>query len=164
MKFEFENLNKFETKFSLISGLIISKLQMIYTSFSISDNINIAKSILEAFPNDRIFAFFGEMGAGKTTLIKDFCKVLGVKGNTSSPTFALVNEYKTESGKSIYHFDMYRIEDPSEAIRIGFEEYLESGNFCFIEWPEKIHNLLPPSFVQINIHFTPDHRKIIANK
>lgn len=134
------------------------------TSFSVSDNPKIVKSILDAFPNDRIFAFFGEMGAGKTTLIKDFCKVLEVKGNTSSPTFALVNEYKTESGKSIYHFDMYRIEDPSEAIRIGFEEYLDSGNYCFIEWPEKIQNLLPSSFVQVRIQVTPDHRIISANK
>ena len=137
---------------------------MNFTSQSTSQNLEIAQQIISAYPNDRVFAFFGEMGAGKTTLIKDFCKILGVKGNTSSPTFALVNEYKTESGKSIYHFDMYRIEDPSEAIRIGFEEYLESGNYCFIEWPEKIHNLLPPSFVQISFQVTPDHRKIIANK
>jgi len=137
---------------------------MNFISQSTSQNPEIAQQIISAFPYDRVFAFFGEMGAGKTTLIKDFCKILGVKGNTSSPTFALVNEYKTESGKSIYHFDMYRIEDPSEAIRIGFEEYLESGNYCFIEWPEKIHNLLPPSFVQISFQVTPDHRKIIANK
>lgn len=137
---------------------------MNHTSFSTSDNPNIAKSILETFPNDRIFAFFGEMGAGKTTFIKDFCLTLGVKGNTSSPTFALVNEYKTESGKTIYHFDMYRIEDPSEAIRIGFEEYLESGNYCFIEWAEKIQNLLPPSFVQVRIQVTPENRIISASK
>jgi tRNA threonylcarbamoyladenosine biosynthesis protein TsaE len=137
---------------------------MNFQSNSPTQNPEIAHQIISAFPNDRVFAFFGEMGAGKTTLIKDFCKVLGVKGNTSSPTFALVNEYKLESGKSIYHFDMYRIEDPSEAVRIGFEEYLESGNYCFIEWPEKIHNLLPPSFVQVSIQVTPDHRKISANK
>lgn len=137
---------------------------MNFTSRSTSQNPEIARQIISAFPNDRIFAFFGEMGAGKTTFIKDFCKALGIKGNTSSPTFALVNEYKTENGKSIYHFDMYRIEDPSEAVRIGFEEYLESGNYCFIEWPEKIQNLLPPSFVQVRVQVTPDHRIISANK
>lgn len=137
---------------------------MNFQSHSTDQNPEIAARILSAFPNDRIFAFYGEMGAGKTTLIKDFCRVLGVKGNTSSPTFALVNDYKTESGKSIYHFDMYRIEDPSEAVRIGFEEYLESGNYCFIEWPEKIHNLLPPSFVQVRIQVTPEHRIISASK
>lgn len=137
---------------------------MNFQSTSPEQNPEIARQIISAFPDDRIFAFFGEMGAGKTTLIKDFCKVLGVKGNTSSPTFALVNDYKTESGKSIYHFDMYRIEDPSEAVRIGFEEYLDSGNYCFIEWPEKIHNLLPLSFVQVRIQVTPEHRIISASK
>lgn len=137
---------------------------MNFISESPFQNLEITQQILAAFPNERIFAFFGEMGAGKTTFIKDFCRALGVKGNTSSPTFALVNDYKTESGNSIYHFDMYRIEDPSEAIRIGFEEYLESGNYCFIEWPEKIHNLLPPSFVQVRIQVTPEHRIISASK
>ena len=132
--------------------------------FSLDEITTVAKQILATTSLKKVVTFHAQMGAGKTTLIKDFCKILGVKGNTSSPTFALVNEYKTESGKSIYHFDMYRIEDPSEAIRIGFEEYLESGNYCFIEWPEKIHNLLPPSFVQISFQVTPDHRKIIANK
>lgn len=135
-----------------------------FQSDNTSQNPEIARQIISAFPDDRVFAFFGEMGAGKTTFIKDFCQVLGVKGNTSSPTFALVNDYKTDTGKSIYHFDMYRIEDLSEAVRIGFEEYLESGNYCFIEWPEKIHNLLPTSFVQVRIQVTPDHRIISASK
>jgi tRNA threonylcarbamoyladenosine biosynthesis protein TsaE len=137
---------------------------MNFQSDSPEQNAEIARQILAAFPDERIFAFYGEMGAGKTTFIKDFCRVLGVNGNTSSPTFALVNDYRSDSGKSIYHFDMYRIEDPSEAIRIGFEEYLESGNYCFIEWPEKIQNLLPPSFVQIRIQATPEHRIISASK
>lgn len=136
-----------------------------YTSYSISDNSTLAKSILDAFPSERIFAFYGEMGAGKTTLIKDFCTVLGVEGNTSSPTFSLVNEYKTKAGKSIYHFDMYRIDDPKDAVRIGFEEYLDSGNYCFIEWPEKIMKLLPESFVQVRVQLTPElHRIISASK
>lgn len=137
---------------------------MDFTSISPSDNPAIVSKILDSFPDDRIFAFYGEMGAGKTTLIKDFCAVLGVKDNTSSPTFALVNEYETEAGKIIYHFDMYRIEDPTEAVRIGFDEYLESGNYCFIEWPEKIQNLLPRSFVQVKVQIEGDHRIISASK
>jgi tRNA threonylcarbamoyladenosine biosynthesis protein TsaE len=135
-----------------------------FISKSPSDNLVIAEKLLAAYPASRIFAFYGEMGAGKTTLIKDFCRVLGVTENTSSPTFALVNEYQSTNGKTIYHFDMYRIEDPSEAIRIGFEEYLESGNYCFIEWPEKINNLLPLGIVKVEVKASPEHRIISANE
>lgn len=135
---------------------------MEFISQNISDNLQIAEKIIQLFPNNHVFAFYGEMGAGKTTLIKDFCKALGVEGNTSSPTFALVNEYKTETGKTIYHFDMYRIDDPKEAVRIGFDEYLESGNYCFIEWPEKIMKLLPESFVQVRVQLTPEFHRIIS--
>lgn len=135
-----------------------------YTSSSLSDNLEIASKIIEGFPNNRIFAFYGEMGAGKTTFIKSICEVLGVKDRTSSPTFSLVNEYIGSDGKSIYHFDMYRIEDSMEVIRIGFEEYLESGNYCFIEWPEKINNLLPVDLVKVKISATPHHRIISIEK
>ncbi len=112
---------------------------------------DVARQIITLFPNDTIFAFFGEMGAGKTTLIKALCQHLGSVDEASSPTYALVNEYLTEDGAAIYHFDFYRIEAEEEAYDIGFEDYLDSGNRCFIEWPEKIHNLLPENYVSISI-------------
>lgn len=137
---------------------------MKFISENENQNLDIAKQLLEAFPDKRIFAFFGEMGAGKTTFIKSICQYLGVKDTTSSPTFSLVNEYLDRDGKTIYHFDMYRIEDPMEAVRMGFEEYSDSGNYCFIEWPEKIHNLLPLDVVQVEISATPHHRIISIGK
>jgi tRNA threonylcarbamoyladenosine biosynthesis protein TsaE len=98
-------------------------------------------------------AFYGEMGAGKTTLIKAICKEFGVNDTTSSPTFSIVNEYFTTDSRSLYHFDFYRINNESEAYDFGYEEYFYSGELCMIEWPEKIERLLPlPHFkVQITI-------------
>ena len=92
--------------------------------------------------NRRIWSFEGEMGAGKTTLIKAICNTLGVIDEVSSPTFSLVNEYKTKDGKTIYHFDFYRIKNIEEVYDIGYEDYFFSGNICLIEWPEKIKELL----------------------
>ena len=107
------------------------------------DNLKeIALQIIKAAKERRIILFNGEMGAGKTTLIKELCFELGVKENVSSPTFGIVNEYDIEKG-SVYHFDAYRIEDEEEAFDIGLEEYLFSGNWCLIEWPEKISSFLP---------------------
>ncbi len=111
----------------------------------------VAKAILKAFPQERVFGFYGEMGAGKTTLIKALCRELGVLDITSSPTFAIVNEYWTEGGVPLYHFDFYRIEEPADATRIGFEEYLYSGNYCFIEWTEKVEGILRGDFIPIRI-------------
>ena len=91
------------------------------------------------------------MGAGKTTLIKDLCNVLGVAGETTSPTFSIVNEYEGQDGP-VYHFDFYRLKDQSEALDMGYEEYFYSGNYCFIEWPEKIANLIPDSYTGVRIH------------
>ena len=98
----------------------------------------VAKELLEAYKESRIFAFYGSMGAGKTTLIKSLCKYLGATDVVTSPTFTLVNEYSSFSGNMIYHFDFYRITDLTEAYDFGFEEYLWSGNFCLIEWPERV--------------------------
>ena len=99
----------------------------------------------------KVVLFNGLMGAGKTTFIKALCKKLGVEDVTSSPTFSLVNDYQTTQGNSIYHFDLYRIKSEIEALDMGIEEYLYSGNWCFIEWPEKIPNLLPENVTTINI-------------
>ena len=109
-----------------------------------------------------MFAFHGEMGAGKTTFIKTICAALGVEDATSSPTFALVNEYRSGKGEPVYHFDFYRIRSEAEALDMGFEEYVFSGYYCFIEWPEKIPNLLPPGTVQVRISEAENGSRIIS--
>ena len=121
-----------------------------------------AKKILENFPENKIFAFYGQMGAGKTTFIKIICETLGVKEIVSSPTFSLVNEYISAKDQKIYHFDFYRINNISEAYDMGYEEYFYSNSFCFIEWPEKIVELLPDTFVKVNISLEGEKRKISA--
>jgi len=122
-----------------------------YTAKNISDLSEIAKDITIKFNNETIFAFFGKMGSGKTSLIKEICKQKGVKDIVTSPTFALINEYISGSGETIYHFDFYRIETPEEVFDFGYEDYFFSGYLCLIEWPELIENLLPENYVKINI-------------
>ncbi len=114
-----------------------------------------AARLLQSAQEARVFAFQGEMGAGKTTFIAALCKQLGVREQTSSPTFALVNEYRSDSGEPVYHFDFYRIQQEEEALAMGCEEYFYSGHYCFIEWPQKIYNLLPPGCVQVTIEVIP---------
>lgn len=110
-----------------------------------------ARMLLNNFPNDRIFAFYGAMGAGKTTFIKAICHELGSNDYVTSPTFALINEYSTTEGSLIYHFDFYRIKKLEEAFDLGYEDYIYSGNYCFIEWPEMIEQLLPEGIVEVRI-------------
>ncbi len=111
----------------------------------------VAKEFISYIKEKKVFAFYGSMGAGKTTFIKALCEELGSPDIVTSPTFTLVNEYLTESGNVVYHFDFYRIEKKEEAFDFGFEEYLYSGNLCFIEWPEKIESLLPDSAIKVRI-------------
>jgi tRNA threonylcarbamoyladenosine biosynthesis protein TsaE len=111
----------------------------------------IAKTLLEKYPNDRIFALRGAMGAGKTTFMQAVAAQLGSENNVSSPTFAIVNEYVCRTGCLIYHFDFYRIKNLKEAVDIGFEEYLYSGNYCFVEWAENVEELLPQDVVEVFI-------------
>ena len=109
-------------------------------TYTLAELDAVAKDIiLQA--KSRVLLFYGAMGAGKTTLIKAIAKNLGVDDVTSSPTFSLINEYVTKTGELIYHFDFYRIDSEEEAYGFGAEEYLDSGNWCFIEWPEKVENL-----------------------
>lgn len=120
----------------------------------------VAEAILKAHPDERVFGFYGEMGAGKTTLIKALCRSLGVRDVTSSPTFAIINEYWTEAGEPLYHFDFYRIDEPADATRVGFEEYLYSGHYCFIEWTEKVEEILQGDFVPITIERVDDNTRL----
>lgn len=122
-----------------------------YYSKNVSDLENIAKNIIKHYPSERIFAFYGEMGAGKTTLIIEMCKYLESNDIVSSPTFAIINEYRTKKNKPIYHFDFYRIKNLIEAYDLGYEDYFYSGEYCFIEWTEKIEDLLPTKFVKVRI-------------
>jgi tRNA threonylcarbamoyladenosine biosynthesis protein TsaE len=124
-----------------------------------------AKKLLDFFPEDRIFAFYGSMGAGKTTFIKALCHQLGSEDNITSPTFALINEYSTRDGSVIYHFDFYRIKKLEEAFDLGYEDYIYSGNYCFIEWPEMIEPLLPEGIVEVKISETKNSIRLFeANK
>lgn len=110
-----------------------------------------AYEFVQNIGSSTVFAFNGKMGAGKTTFIKAICEMLGVEGNVNSPTFSIVNEYIASETKVIYHFDFYRIENIQEAIDLGVEDYLYSGNLCFIEWAENIEPLLPDSLVIVEI-------------
>jgi tRNA threonylcarbamoyladenosine biosynthesis protein TsaE len=121
----------------------------------------VASAILQTHSDRRVFALYGEMGAGKTTLIKALCKNLGVQQVVNSPTFALVNVYDSASGE-IFHFDVYRMKTTEELFDIGYEDYFFSGNYCFIEWAEKIESFLPEDTVFVSIHINPldDAREI----
>ena len=110
-----------------------------------------AKKLLAAYPGRRVFAFYGKMGAGKTTFIKAVSSVLGAVDVVQSPSFAIINEYKTLSGDSIFHFDFYRIRKTEEIFDIGYEDYIYSGAYCLIEWPERMENLLSGDVVKVRI-------------
>jgi len=119
-----------------------------------------ARQLLNYFPEDRIFAFYAAMGAGKTTFIKALCRELGSVDNITSPTFALINEYSTDKGSLIYHFDFYRIKKLEEAYDLGYEDYIYSGNYCFIEWPEMIQSLLPEGIIEVKMEEAENGNRI----
>ncbi len=129
-------------------------------SFDLGNIDDIACELLNMFPDAGIFAFYGEMGAGKTTFIKALCRCLGVEQIVTSPTFAIVNEYKDKQGrKSYFHFDFYRIEKVEEALDMGYEDYFYSDNLCFIEWPGKIDELLPEGTVRLMIDIVDEEKR-----
>ncbi|MBR4772299.1 MAG: tRNA (adenosine(37)-N6)-threonylcarbamoyltransferase complex ATPase subunit type 1 TsaE [Bacteroidales bacterium] len=120
-----------------------------------------AKEFADALGENRIVAFYGSMGAGKTTFISALCRYFGVEDDVCSPTFTIVNEYRAADGESIFHFDFYRIDSLKEAVDIGFEEYLYSGSLCLIEWPEKVEALLPEDTLNVKITATGDDSRVI---
>ena len=120
-----------------------------------------AKKMLEVIGDNKIVLFYGDMGAGKTTFIKSICAELGVKETVSSPTFSIVNEYEG-NGNTIYHFDFYRIKSIQEAYDIGYEEYFYSGNMCFVEWPDKIDELLPEHYLKVEIYTKEDDSRVFS--
>lgn len=132
--------------------LIVSGLNTIDT---------IAREFIKHLGNSRVLAFYGSMGAGKTTFIKAICKLMEVTDQVNSPTFAIVNEYKTRVGSKVCHFDFYRIKNLEEAFDFGYEDYFYSGDYCFIEWPELIEPILPENTLKITIHVNDDGSRTI---
>jgi tRNA threonylcarbamoyladenosine biosynthesis protein TsaE len=122
---------------------------------------NAAKQLTEFAGAEKIFLFYGDMGAGKTTFIKSLCEQLGINGMVTSPTFSIVNEYQGKATK-IYHFDFYRLKNQNEALDMGYEEYFYSGDYCFIEWPEKIADLLPPHYIRVNIEVLDNNERLLT--
>ncbi|MBI9036820.1 MAG: tRNA (adenosine(37)-N6)-threonylcarbamoyltransferase complex ATPase subunit type 1 TsaE [Bacteroidales bacterium] len=140
-------------------------MEKLFVCKSLDELSQVANLILENFSQYRVFAFYGKMGVGKTTLIKHICKILDVEDNVVSPSFSIINEYKTLSKESVFHFDFYRIKNLVEALDIGYEDYFYSDSFCFIEWPEKIEELLPENFVYVHIDINEnDNSRIIKLK
>lgn len=135
---------------------------LIISPVSLNDLPSAAKEISEIIYAETIVAFYGEMGAGKTTLIKEICRAFGSDDNVTSPTFSLMNEYRTASGKKIFHFDFYRINSLTEVYDMGYEDFFFSGNHCLIEWPEKIKQLLPENCLSINITVENNLRTIVV--
>ena len=128
---------------------------------SLSDLNVVADKFLRALRDKKVFAFFGPMGVGKTTFIKALCNELGVVEIVTSPTFALVNEYQTGGGDVIYHFDFYRIEKIEEVYDFGYEDYFYSGNYCFIEWPDKVAEILPENIAYVQLVENKDGSRTI---
>ena len=139
------------------------KMRHEITIKDLSDIDRAAGEFLEAIGDNRIIAFYAPMGAGKTTFTTALCRRLGVREDAvSSPTFAIVNEYRTGDGEPMYHFDFYRVSKVSEALDIGFYDYIDSGSLCVIEWPENIEELLPEETLKVSITANPDGSRLVS--
>ena len=121
-----------------------------------------AKDFIKGMGNGKVFAFYGKMGAGKTTFIKALCEVLGVKDVITSPTFAIINEYTDGNDNPIYHFDFYRIKKLEEVYDMGYEDYFYSGNLCLLEWPELVEDVLPENVIKVTIEEQPDGSRLLT--
>ena len=131
-------------------------------SFSGLSEINkAAKEFLKQNSNNKQFAFYGEMGVGKTTFIKELCRLLQTIDMVTSPTFSLINEYHTKNNETIFHFDFYRIKNIEEVYNIGYEDYFYSNHYCFVEWPELIEELIPDTMIRVKINILDDNSRVI---
>jgi tRNA threonylcarbamoyladenosine biosynthesis protein TsaE len=132
--------------------------------YGIGSILSTAHKLIAFAGDEKLFLFYGDMGAGKTTFIQSLCAALGVHGPVTSPTFSIANEYSAAKGK-LYHFDFYRLKKQEEALDMGYEEYFYSGSYCFIEWPEKIPDLLPKHYIRVDIRVLNDtERKLTFKK
>ncbi|MGJ7030728.1 tRNA (adenosine(37)-N6)-threonylcarbamoyltransferase complex ATPase subunit type 1 TsaE [Niabella hirudinis] len=132
--------------------------------FSLNDIVPIAGWLLQQLDDKKIIAFYGQMGAGKTTLVYTICQILQVEDVVSSPTFSIINEYRIPDGEkpaSVYHIDLYRLQDEEEAVRTGVEDCLYSGHYCFVEWPEKAPDLFPEGTLYVSLTVIDDDRREI---
>ncbi len=134
---------------------------MLITIENIDQLDRAAEEFIKHTEGNNIFAFYGSMGAGKTSLIKAICKKLGSIDTVTSPSFTLVNVYNTADGDTIYHFDFFRIKTSTEVFDFGFEEYLDSGKKCFMEWPERVESLLPAETLKVYITVNPDNSRVV---
>lgn len=140
------------------------KDQLIFTSVTVQQLQEVVQAILRRWPMQRIFLLQGDLGAGKTALVQAFCKILGVEQKASSPTFSIVQEYRSDN-VTVFHFDLYRLKDASDLQQIGFEEYLYQDAYVFIEWPEIADQLLPDEFISIKIEVQNNfERKLICRE
>jgi len=146
----------------MICFILIFNMEFILDSLSSLDFVS--QKFINEMGDNKVFAFYGEMGVGKTTFIKAICQGMGVTENITSPTFSIVNEYKMGNGYPIYHFDFYRIKNIEEAYDFGYEDYFYSGDYCFIEWPELIETILPPNIVKVAITLSEGERRLITLK
>jgi len=132
-----------------------------YSTSSEVENFEVSKKLIDYAGNQKVFLFYGDMGAGKTTFIKSLCECLGMHEPVTSPTFSIINEYIGDKNK-IYHFDFYRLKNETEALDMGYEEYFYSGQYCFIEWPEKIAGLLPQHYIRVNIQVLDNNERLLT--
>lgn len=130
-------------------------------TFQLEELPKVANNFIEAIGNDRIFLFDAQMGVGKTTFIAEVCRQLGANDDFGSPTFSLVNEYRDKNGDPIFHFDLYRIDSPQEALDMGAEEYFDSGFLCLVEWPDRLGQLAPEEARIVKISLNPDGSRTI---
>ena len=136
-------------------------MKSVFEKVNLNDLGRVAEYIVPLLDEYKVICFYGDMGVGKTTLIKEILNLIKVKDNVSSPSFSLINEYRTADSRIFYHFDFYRINHINEAFDIGTEEYLYSGNLCFIEWPEKVEDLLPTDILKVNITIQNENERKI---
>lgn len=142
----------------------VGEIALIYNRVALADLPMVAAALLKAESHSKVWLFVGDMGAGKTTLIKEICKRVGVKDAMSSPTFSIINEYETATGQKVFHFDFYRIKKEDEARDIGAEDYFYSGSYCFVEWPERVPNLIPDQYTVIKIEAVDSETRTISMK